>query len=131
MTVTTLYIITIIITTIVFFFSLRSAFDHSFGRQHVWIQDHILVLPHVTDYFPCEHDPRLVGLPLHLCYPCFFRELGRQRSTIELDTPCVKPEQLRELEEVINEKIRANVPVTVQLLSIDDPAVEKVCIWLL
>ncbi|XP_035001220.1 alanyl-tRNA editing protein Aarsd1 [Hippoglossus stenolepis] len=53
-------------------------------------------------------------------------ELGRQRSTIELDTPCVKPAQLQALEEVVNEKIRAHVPVTVQLLSIDDPGVEKV-----
>ncbi|KAM9336427.1 alanyl-tRNA editing protein Aarsd1 [Symphorus nematophorus] len=53
-------------------------------------------------------------------------ELGRQRSTIELDTPSVKPDQLQALEEIVNEKIRAHVPVTVQLLSIDDPAVEKV-----
>ncbi|XP_039879221.1 alanyl-tRNA editing protein Aarsd1-like isoform X3 [Simochromis diagramma] len=53
-------------------------------------------------------------------------ELGRQRSTIELDTPCVKPGQLQELEECVNEKIRAHIPVMVQLLSIDDPAVEKV-----
>ncbi|KAM7371000.1 hypothetical protein PAMP_010506 [Pampus punctatissimus] len=53
-------------------------------------------------------------------------ELGRQRSVIELDTPCTKPTQLQALEEAINEKIRARVPVTVQLLSIDDPAVEKV-----
>uniref|UniRef100_A0A3B4GT25 Alanyl-tRNA synthetase domain containing 1 n=2 Tax=Haplochromini TaxID=319058 RepID=A0A3B4GT25_9CICH len=52
-------------------------------------------------------------------------ELGRQRSTIELDTPCVKPGQLQELEECVNEKIRAHIPVMVQLLSIDDPAVEK------
>ncbi|KAF7662451.1 hypothetical protein LDENG_00235460 [Lucifuga dentata] len=53
-------------------------------------------------------------------------ELGRQRSTIELDTPCVKPAQLQALEEAVNEKIRAHIPVTVQLLSIDDPAVEEV-----
>lgn len=53
-------------------------------------------------------------------------DLGRQRSSIELDTPSIKPAQLQELEEAINEKIRAHVPVTVQLLSIDDPAVEKV-----
>ncbi|KAM4623575.1 alanyl-tRNA editing protein Aarsd1 isoform 2-T2 [Polymixia lowei] len=53
-------------------------------------------------------------------------DLGRQRSTIELDTPCVKPGQLQALEEAVNERIRAHVPVTVQLLSIDDPAVEKV-----
>ncbi|XP_070708517.1 alanyl-tRNA editing protein Aarsd1-like [Pempheris klunzingeri] len=53
-------------------------------------------------------------------------ELGRQRSTIELDTPSVKPAQLQVLEDAVNEKIRAHVPVTVQLLSIDDPAVEQV-----
>uniref|UniRef100_A0A8C4IIQ0 Threonyl/alanyl tRNA synthetase SAD domain-containing protein n=1 Tax=Dicentrarchus labrax TaxID=13489 RepID=A0A8C4IIQ0_DICLA len=43
-------------------------------------------------------------------------ELGHQRSTIELDTPSVKPAQLQALEEAINENIRAHVPVTVQLL---------------
>ncbi|XP_056153059.1 alanyl-tRNA editing protein Aarsd1 [Lampris incognitus] len=53
-------------------------------------------------------------------------ELGRQRSLIELDTPSVKPTQLQSLEEAVNEKIRAQIPVTVQLLSIHDPAVEKV-----
>ncbi|KAM6951870.1 alanyl-tRNA editing protein Aarsd1 [Aplochiton taeniatus] len=53
-------------------------------------------------------------------------DLGRQRSSIELDTPSVKPSQLEELEASVNEKIRAQVPVTVKLLSIDDPAVEKV-----
>uniref|UniRef100_A0A671TZE1 Alanyl-tRNA synthetase domain containing 1 n=1 Tax=Sparus aurata TaxID=8175 RepID=A0A671TZE1_SPAAU len=53
-------------------------------------------------------------------------DLGRQRSTIELDTPSVKAAQLQTLEEAVNEKIRAHVPVNVQLLSIDDPAVEKV-----
>ncbi|KAM6897723.1 alanyl-tRNA editing protein Aarsd1 [Xenentodon cancila] len=53
-------------------------------------------------------------------------ELGRQKSSIELDTPSVKAAQLQELEEAVNEKIRAQVAVNVQLLSIDDPAVEKV-----
>uniref|UniRef100_A0A8C5GA94 Alanyl-tRNA synthetase domain containing 1 n=1 Tax=Gouania willdenowi TaxID=441366 RepID=A0A8C5GA94_GOUWI len=53
-------------------------------------------------------------------------ELGRQRSTIELDTPSMKACQLQELEEAVNVKIRDCVPVNVQLLSIDDPAVEKV-----
>uniref|UniRef100_A0A3Q2QZ97 Alanyl-tRNA synthetase domain containing 1 n=1 Tax=Fundulus heteroclitus TaxID=8078 RepID=A0A3Q2QZ97_FUNHE len=53
-------------------------------------------------------------------------DLGRQRSTIELDTPSVKAAQLQELEEAVNEKIRSHVPVHVQLLSLDDPAVEKV-----
>uniref|UniRef100_A0A3P8XTS7 Alanyl-transfer RNA synthetases family profile domain-containing protein n=1 Tax=Esox lucius TaxID=8010 RepID=A0A3P8XTS7_ESOLU len=53
-------------------------------------------------------------------------ELGRQRSTIELDTPSLKPAQVEALEAAVNEKIRANIPVTVQLLSLDDPALEKV-----
>ncbi|CAL8300735.1 unnamed protein product [Lota lota] len=53
-------------------------------------------------------------------------ELGRQRSSIELDTASVDPAQLQALEEAVNEKIRAHVPVTLQLLSVDDPAVEKV-----
>lgn len=38
----------------------------------------------------------------------------------------MKPAQLQALEEAINEKIRAHVPVTVQLLSLDDPGVEEV-----
>lgn len=68
---------------------------------------------------------KLVGLPPFFFFS-LFRELGRQRSTIELDTPSMKPAQLQALEEAINEKIRDHVPVNVQLLSIDDPAVEKV-----
>ncbi|CAB1311979.1 unnamed protein product [Coregonus sp. 'balchen'] len=53
-------------------------------------------------------------------------ELGRQRSTIELDTPSMKPAQMEALEAAVNEKIRAHVPVAVQVLSLDDPALEKV-----
>uniref|UniRef100_A0A1A7XDU8 Alanyl-tRNA synthetase domain containing 1 n=2 Tax=Iconisemion striatum TaxID=60296 RepID=A0A1A7XDU8_9TELE len=53
-------------------------------------------------------------------------DLGRQRSTIELDTNSITPAQLQELEDVVNEKIRAHISVNVQLLSIDDPVVEKV-----
>lgn len=53
-------------------------------------------------------------------------ELGRQRSNIELDTPSMKPDQVQALEEAVNEKIREHVPVNVQLLSIDDPEMEKV-----
>lgn len=55
-----------------------------------------------------------------------FRELGRQRSNIELDTPSMKPAQLQALEEAVNEKIRDHVPVNVLQLSIDDPEVEEV-----
>ncbi len=43
----------------------------------------------------------------------------------------MKPAQLQALEEAINEKIRAHVPVTVQLLSLDDPGVEKVHLLIL
>ncbi|KAL0984187.1 hypothetical protein UPYG_G00138270 [Umbra pygmaea] len=53
-------------------------------------------------------------------------ELGRQRSSIELDTPSMKPGQIEALEAAVNEKIRDHVPVTVQVLSLDDPALEKV-----
>ncbi|XP_030631182.1 alanyl-tRNA editing protein Aarsd1 [Chanos chanos] len=53
-------------------------------------------------------------------------ELGRQRCSIELDTATVKPGEMEALEAAVNEKIRAHVPVTVQLLSLDDPTVEKV-----
>uniref|UniRef100_A0A672Q7R9 Alanyl-tRNA editing protein Aarsd1 n=1 Tax=Sinocyclocheilus grahami TaxID=75366 RepID=A0A672Q7R9_SINGR len=53
-------------------------------------------------------------------------DLGRQRSSIELDTAAVKPGEMEALEAAVNEKIRAHIPVTVNLLSIDDPAVEKV-----
>lgn len=56
------------------------------------------------------------------------RDLGRQRSSIELDTATVKPGEMEALETAVNEKIRAHVPVTVNLLSIDDPAVEKACV---
>ncbi|XP_036428081.1 alanyl-tRNA editing protein Aarsd1 [Colossoma macropomum] len=53
-------------------------------------------------------------------------ELGRQRSSIELDTVTVKAGEMEALEAAVNENIRAHVPVNVQLLSLDDPAVEKV-----
>uniref|UniRef100_A0A8C2D9A7 Alanyl-tRNA synthetase domain containing 1 n=1 Tax=Cyprinus carpio TaxID=7962 RepID=A0A8C2D9A7_CYPCA len=53
-------------------------------------------------------------------------DLGRQRSSIELDTAAVKPGEMEALEVAVNEKIRAHIPVAVNLLSIDDPAVEKV-----
>ncbi|KAM9462823.1 alanyl-tRNA editing protein Aarsd1 [Clarias gariepinus] len=53
-------------------------------------------------------------------------ELGRQRSSIELDTASVKPGEMETLEDEVNKRIRAHVPVNVHLLSIDDPAMEKV-----
>ncbi|TRY93947.1 hypothetical protein DNTS_022025 [Danionella cerebrum] len=52
-------------------------------------------------------------------------DLGRQRSSIELDTASVKPGEMEALEAAVNEKIRAQLAVRVNLLSIDDPAVEK------
>lgn len=54
------------------------------------------------------------------------RELGRQRSVIELDTPLVTAEQVAALEKSVNEKIRDRVPVTVRELAADDPEVETV-----
>lgn len=110
-----------------FFLTHRSTLGHSSGRYFFRIQDHILVRHLCTYSFFCNHRNTWVYLwSLFLLTSFVFRELGRQRSTIELDTPSVKPAQLQALEEAVNEKIRAHVPVTVQLLSIDDPAVEKV-----
>ncbi|XP_007482210.2 alanyl-tRNA editing protein Aarsd1 isoform X1 [Monodelphis domestica] len=53
-------------------------------------------------------------------------ELGRCRSTIELDSPMVLPEQIVAIEQSVNEKIRSRLPVIVKELSPDDPEVEKV-----
>ncbi|TRY93948.1 hypothetical protein DNTS_022025 [Danionella cerebrum] len=52
-------------------------------------------------------------------------DLGRQRSSIELDTASVKPGEMEALEAAVNEKIRAQLAVRVNLLSIDDPAVRS------
>lgn len=59
-----------------------------------------------------------------VCSPC--RELGRQRSVIELDTPSVTAEQVEALEKNVNEKIRAHIPVVVREHSEDDPEIETV-----
>ncbi|XP_060719949.1 alanyl-tRNA editing protein Aarsd1 [Tachysurus vachellii] len=53
-------------------------------------------------------------------------DLGRQRSSIELDTCSVKPGEMEALEDAVNDRIRAHIPVIVRLLSLDDPDVEKV-----
>lgn len=45
---------------------------------------------------------------------------------IELDSPSVTAEQVSAIEQNVNGKIRARLPVTVQELSLDDPEVEKV-----
>lgn len=54
------------------------------------------------------------------------RELGRQRSVIELDTPSMTAQQIDALERSVNEKIRARIPVTVRELPADDPEIETV-----
>ncbi|KAG3271426.1 AARSD1 [Ictidomys tridecemlineatus] len=53
-------------------------------------------------------------------------ELGRLWSVIELDSPFVTAEQVATIEQSVNEKIRDQLPVSVQELSLDDPEVEKV-----
>lgn len=72
----------------------------------------------------CHESLYMCVLKLALC--C--RELGRQRSSIELDAASVKPGEMEALEDAVNDRIRAHVPVNVHLLSIDDPDVEKVCV---
>lgn len=59
-----------------------------------------------------------------VCGPC--RELGHQRTVIELDTPSVTAEQVEALEKNVNEKIRARIPVVVREHSEDDPEIEMV-----
>ncbi|KAL7977035.1 hypothetical protein Chor_008984 [Crotalus horridus] len=53
-------------------------------------------------------------------------ELGRQRSTIELDTSSMTVDQVTVLEQSVNEKIRARVPVMVREFAVGDPEVEMV-----
>uniref|UniRef100_F6S764 Alanyl-tRNA synthetase domain containing 1 n=2 Tax=Ornithorhynchus anatinus TaxID=9258 RepID=F6S764_ORNAN len=53
-------------------------------------------------------------------------ELGKQRSVIELDAPELTPAQVVAIEQEVNEKIRARVPVSVKELEATDPEVEKV-----
>ncbi|XP_078233883.1 alanyl-tRNA editing protein Aarsd1 [Pogona vitticeps] len=53
-------------------------------------------------------------------------ELGRLRSTIELDTPSIAADQVAALEQSVNEKIRARVPVVVRELAVGDPDIELV-----
>ncbi|XP_063156534.1 putative protein PTGES3L isoform X1 [Candoia aspera] len=53
-------------------------------------------------------------------------ELGRQRSTIELDTSSVTVDQVAVLEQSVNEKIRARIPVVVREFAVGDPEVEMV-----
>ncbi|XP_044274581.1 alanyl-tRNA editing protein Aarsd1-like isoform X1 [Varanus komodoensis] len=53
-------------------------------------------------------------------------ELGRQRSTIELDTTAMTAEQVAALEQSVNEKIRAHIPVVVKELEVDDPDIKLV-----
>lgn len=45
---------------------------------------------------------------------------------IELDSPSVTAEQVAAIEQSVNEKIRARLPVNVRELSLDDPEVEQV-----
>lgn len=54
------------------------------------------------------------------------RELGRQRSTIELNTLSMTVDQVTALEQSVNEKIRARVPVIVREFAVGDPEVEMV-----
>lgn len=84
------------------------------------------IKPHPGNSFTFKYIDSLKQQNLWLYFTISFREPGRQRTSIELDTPSFKPGQLQALEEAVNEKIRAHIPVTVQLLPVDDPALEKV-----
>uniref|UniRef100_A0A8C4WX02 Alanyl-tRNA synthetase domain containing 1 n=1 Tax=Eptatretus burgeri TaxID=7764 RepID=A0A8C4WX02_EPTBU len=51
-------------------------------------------------------------------------ELGRQHSTVELDTKTMSTEQLQQLEEACNSAVRASTPVHVQEFFPGDPELE-------
>jgi len=57
----------------------------------------------------------------------FHRNLGEIISAIELDTPAVSQQQQEEIEQVVNEKIRQQVPVTPRLFpDKNDPQLQQV-----
>ncbi|XP_062988647.1 putative protein PTGES3L isoform X1 [Elgaria multicarinata webbii] len=53
-------------------------------------------------------------------------DLGRQRSAIELDTSSVTADQVAALEQSVNDKIRARLPVVVRELVVGDPEIQMV-----
>ncbi|XP_069763408.1 alanyl-tRNA editing protein Aarsd1 isoform X1 [Narcine bancroftii] len=53
-------------------------------------------------------------------------EMGRQRSSIELDTTSMSSEQVEALEKATNEKIREHIPVNVRVISVDDPEMQQI-----
>ncbi|XP_056403587.1 alanyl-tRNA editing protein Aarsd1-B-like isoform X1 [Hyla sarda] len=53
-------------------------------------------------------------------------ELGRQRSSIELDTATMTNHQVEAVEQLVNEKIRQRVPVIVRVISTEDPEFNQV-----
>lgn len=53
-------------------------------------------------------------------------ELGRQRSSIELDTPTMTNKQVETVEELVNQKIRQRVPVIVRVITTEDPGFNQV-----
>ena len=65
-----------------------------------------------------------VRLSLNMVSP--YRELGRQHSTVELDTKTMSTEQLQQLEEACNSAVRASTPVHVQEFFPGDPELEAV-----
>ncbi|XP_077108178.1 alanyl-tRNA editing protein Aarsd1 isoform X2 [Ranitomeya variabilis] len=53
-------------------------------------------------------------------------ELGRQRSSIELDTPTMTNQQVEAVELLVNQKIRQRVPVVVRVITTDDDEFNQV-----
>lgn len=49
---------------------------------------------------------------LHFYFDTMARDLGREKSFIEMDTPAIKPQQLQQLEVDVNEAIRKCLPMT-------------------
>ncbi|XP_075206076.1 alanyl-tRNA editing protein Aarsd1-B-like isoform X3 [Anomaloglossus baeobatrachus] len=53
-------------------------------------------------------------------------ELGRQRSSIELDTPTMTNQQVEAVEQLVNQKIRQRVPVVVRVITDEDAEFNQV-----
>ena len=57
------------------------------------------------------------------------RDLGREKSFIELDTPNIPCDKLEELERDVNDAIRRCIPMTPRLVELGSKELEEVFAW--
>ena len=56
----------------------------------------------------------------------FSRDLGKEKSFIELDTPKIDSKLVEELEVEVNEAIRKAIPMTPRLVEVGSPELQAV-----